>query len=79
MKISMSHGAGGEIMQDLISDIILGNIKNKKVDGGVGLDELDDGASIPLGDYYQHGQSHYPSYLFPRRRYWENIYGWNCK
>ncbi len=51
MKISMSHGAGGEIMQDLISDIILGNIKNKKVDGGVGLDELDDGASIPLGDY----------------------------
>jgi hydrogenase expression/formation protein HypE len=47
----MSHGAGGEIMQDLISDIILGNIKNKKVDGGVGLDELDDGASIPLGDY----------------------------
>ena len=35
MKIGMSHGAGGEIMQDLISDIILGNIKNKKVNGGV--------------------------------------------
>ena len=51
MKIGMSHGAGGEIMQDLISDIILGNIKNKKVDGGVGLDELDDGASIPFGEY----------------------------
>jgi hydrogenase expression/formation protein HypE len=47
----MSHGAGGEIMQDLISDIILGNIKNKKVNGGVGLDELDDGASIPFGEY----------------------------
>ena len=51
MKIGMSHGAGGEIMQDLISDIILGNIKNKKVNGGVGLDELDDGASIPFGEY----------------------------
>jgi len=38
-------------MQDLISDIILGNIKNKKVNGGVGLDELDDGASIPFGEY----------------------------
>ncbi len=51
MKIGMSHGAGGEIMQELISDIILGNIKNKNVNGGVGLDELDDGASIPFGEY----------------------------
>lgn len=51
MKIGMSHGAGGEIMQGLISDIILKNTKNKKVNGGVGLEELDDGATIPLGDY----------------------------
>jgi hydrogenase expression/formation protein HypE len=51
MKIGMSHGAGGEVMQGLISDIILNNITNKRVDGGVGLDDLDDGASIPLGDY----------------------------
>ena len=47
----MSHGAGGEVMQSLISDIILNNIHNKRVNGGVGLDDLDDGASIPLGDY----------------------------
>jgi hydrogenase expression/formation protein HypE len=51
MKIGMSHGAGGEIMQGLISDIILGNIKNTKFDGGVGLEDLDDGATIPLGEY----------------------------
>jgi hydrogenase expression/formation protein HypE len=51
MKIGMSHGAGGEIMQGLISDIILKNISNKQVEGGVGLQDLDDGASIPLGDY----------------------------
>lgn len=51
MKISMSHGAGGEVMQGLISDIILGNLNNKQVNGGVGLDSLDDGATIPLGDY----------------------------
>lgn len=51
MKIGMSHGAGGEVMQGLISDIILNNIQNKKIDGGVGLDDLDDGATIPLGDY----------------------------
>jgi hydrogenase expression/formation protein HypE len=51
MKIGMSHGAGGEIMQSLISGIILENIKNKSVNGGVGLAELDDGATIPLGEY----------------------------
>lgn len=51
MKISMSHGAGGEVMQGLISDIILGNLNNKQVNGGVGLDSLDDGATIPLGEY----------------------------
>jgi len=51
MKISMAHGAGGEMMQNLISEIIIGNIKNKKVDGGIGLEEMDDGATIPLGDY----------------------------
>lgn len=47
MKIGMSHGAGGEIMQGLISGIILENIKNKSVNGGIGLEELDDGATIP--------------------------------
>ncbi len=47
----MSHGAGGEVMQNLISEILLKNIKNKKVNDGVGLDDLDDGASIPLGDW----------------------------
>ncbi|MBM4240203.1 MAG: hydrogenase expression/formation protein HypE [Euryarchaeota archaeon] len=50
MKIGMAHGAGGEMMQSLISDIILSNITNKRVNGGIGLDELDDGATIPLGD-----------------------------
>lgn len=38
-------------MQGLISDIILGNIQNKSVNGGVGLEALDDGATIPLGEY----------------------------
>jgi len=51
MKIDMSHGAGGEMMQTLISSIILQNINNKSVNGGIGLDELDDGATIPLDDY----------------------------
>ncbi len=38
-------------MQGLISGIIRENIKNKNVNGGIGLDELDDGATIPLDEY----------------------------
>ncbi len=48
MKIQLSHGAGGIIMNDLIKNIILKNIKNRKVGRGIGLDELDDGATIPI-------------------------------
>ena len=47
----MSHGAGGEVMGNLISQTILNNLSKKSVEGGYGLDALDDGATIPLGDY----------------------------
>lgn len=46
----MSHGAGGEVMGKLISETILNNLSKKSVNGGIGLDALDDGATIPLGD-----------------------------
>ena len=36
-------------MRQLLDDIIVPAYKWKKVDGGVGLPEMDDGASIPLG------------------------------
>ncbi|MDR2874074.1 MAG: hydrogenase expression/formation protein HypE [Methanobrevibacter sp.] len=51
MKIKMSHGAGGEVMGKLISEIILKNISKKSVNGGIGLDALDDGGTIPLDNY----------------------------
>ncbi|MDR2830573.1 MAG: hydrogenase expression/formation protein HypE [Methanobrevibacter sp.] len=50
MKIEMSHGAGGKVMGELISEVILKNISKKSVNGGIGLNALDDGATIPLGD-----------------------------
>lgn len=50
-KIGMNHGAGGEVMANLISKTILDNITKKSVNGGVSLEDLDDGATIPLGDY----------------------------
>ena len=51
MKIGMNHGAGGEVMSNLIKDTVLNNISKKSVNGGVSLDALDDGATIPIGDY----------------------------
>ncbi|WP_445475293.1 hydrogenase expression/formation protein HypE [Methanococcoides methylutens] len=45
--IRMEHGAGGEAMQALIRDIILNNITSKSA-GLVGLDDLDDGATINI-------------------------------
>lgn len=47
--IKMEHGAGGELMQDLIKKNILNNLKNNSA-GEIGLNDLDDGATIQLGD-----------------------------
>lgn len=37
-------------MNDMIRSAILANITKRKVEGGAGLDEFDDGASLPVGD-----------------------------
>lgn len=49
MQILLSHGAGGEMMNRLISESILRNLTSGDL-GEVGLEDLDDGASISLGD-----------------------------
>ncbi len=48
--VELAHGAGGVAMGKLIKEVILPLIDRRKVDGGIGLDELDDGATIPLSD-----------------------------
>ena len=48
--ISLEHGAGGEVMQALIGDIILKNFRNKSA-GSIGLDSLDDGSTVRLEDF----------------------------
>lgn len=50
MRITMNHGAGGEVMGQLIHGSILKNITQGDA-GGVTLSELDDGGSFPLGDH----------------------------
>ncbi len=48
-KISLAHGAGGSMTMKLIEDVILKEFSLKKQGEG-GLDELDDGASLKVGD-----------------------------
>ncbi|MHA1756950.1 MAG: hydrogenase expression/formation protein HypE [Promethearchaeota archaeon] len=48
--IRLAHGAGGVLQGELI-DFIIKNIVLRKIKNGIGVDELDDGATIPLDNY----------------------------
>lgn len=48
--IRLAHGAGGILQEDLIS-FITKDIEIKKVLSGIGVENLDDGATIPLENY----------------------------
>ncbi|WP_456472292.1 hydrogenase expression/formation protein HypE [Methanocaldococcus sp.] len=47
--ITRLHGAGGKLMQELIKNLILKNIKLKSA-GSLGLEDLDDSSTVNLGD-----------------------------
>jgi len=47
-RITLKYGAGGGAMRALIEQIFAAGFG--KVDGGIGLPEMDDGAAIPIGD-----------------------------
>jgi hydrogenase expression/formation protein HypE len=48
--IRLAHGAGGVLQEELI-EFITKNIPLKNVNNGIGVEELDDGATIPLKNY----------------------------
>ncbi len=48
--IRLAHGAGGLLQEELI-DFITKDIPYKNVNNGIGVEELDDGATIPLERY----------------------------
>ncbi len=48
--IRLAHGAGGVLQEELIK-FITQNIPYKNVNHGIGIEELDDGATIPLKAY----------------------------
>jgi hydrogenase expression/formation protein HypE len=48
--VRLAHGAGG-VLQGKLIDFITKNIPFKNVNNGIGVEELDDGATIPLDNY----------------------------
>lgn len=48
--IRLAHGGGGSLQSELI-DFIVNGIAQKNVNNGIGVEELDDGATIPLKNY----------------------------
>ncbi|MBN1803325.1 MAG: hydrogenase expression/formation protein HypE [Candidatus Lokiarchaeota archaeon] len=48
--VRLAHGAGGVLQEELIQFITSG-IAQKRIRNGIGVEELDDGATIPLEDY----------------------------
>ncbi|RLG41453.1 MAG: hydrogenase expression/formation protein HypE [Thermoproteota archaeon] len=50
--IKLSHGSGGKETARIVSSLILSLLREDMmaVEGGIGTDELDDGATIPIGD-----------------------------
>lgn len=46
--IKLEHGGGGRLMRELIEEVIVPVYKRNRVEGGIGLPEMDDGATIPL-------------------------------
>ena len=47
MKVNLMHGAGGDVMGELLRTLTKFSHNNA---GGIGLESLDDGAVIPIGD-----------------------------
>jgi hydrogenase expression/formation protein HypE len=47
--VQLAHGGGGKLQNELV-DYIVSHIQLKQIKNGVGVDALDDGATIPLDD-----------------------------
>lgn len=46
--IKLEHGGGGRLMRELLEEIIVPAYRLNRAGGGIGLPEMDDGATIPL-------------------------------
>ena len=49
--IKLSHGAGGTVMDELIKELVIKGFRKRETKEGVGIDAMDDGALIKVGNY----------------------------
>ena len=49
--IKLEHGGGGRLMRELLEEVIVSAYRRNRVEGGIGLPEMDDGATIPLNGH----------------------------
>ncbi len=49
-RIVLKHGAGGRAMRRLIEDVLVSGFGSELPDGSIGLEAMDDGAAIRIGD-----------------------------
>jgi len=49
--IKLEHGGGGRLMRELLEGVIVSAYRRNRVEGGIGLPEMDDGATIPLNGH----------------------------
>jgi len=49
--VKLIHGGGGEVMVNFIESLFVKSFGDGRILNGVGLKDLDDGASIPLGEW----------------------------
>jgi len=50
-RIELVHGGGGEAMMNLVNRVIVSKVKIGRIFNGLGIWDLDDGASMPIGDF----------------------------
>lgn len=50
-RVELVHGGGGEAMMNLVNRVIVSKVKIGRIFNGLGIWDLDDGASMPIGDF----------------------------
>ena len=48
--LKLEHGGGGSLTRELLDEVIIPSYNLNHLEKGIGLPEMDDGATIPLGD-----------------------------
>jgi hydrogenase expression/formation protein HypE len=49
-RVGLAHGAGGKAMRELVGEVLTAGFQSPTDDPAIGLDAMDDGAVVPIGE-----------------------------